>query len=133
MGQSREPYLILTQLGQGLANRTSGAEEVGQRGSFLAFTAGGWSSLWRGAKKVGTWAAGHSKPEVHPDIEDCPEQWAEGKEPTRAYASSRATQKSPGGFGDFKALVVVLVDMSVGFRCFLPLADMAMLQACLSS
>lgn len=107
---------------------------MGQKGSFVAFTADGWSSFWEGAKKVGTWAAGpYSKPGVHPDTEDCPEQWAEGKEPARACASSRVTQRSPGGLSDFKALVVVLVDMSVGSRCFLPLANMAILQAYLSS
>lgn len=84
---------------------------MGQKGSFVAFTADGWSSLWRGAKKVGTWAAGpYSKPGVHPDTEDCPEQWAEGKKPERACASSRVTQRSLGDFSDFKALVV---DMSV--------------------
>jgi hypothetical protein len=52
-----------------------------------------------------------SKPGVNPDTEDCPEQWAEGKEPARVWASSRVTQRSPGGSGGFKALVVVLVDM----------------------
>lgn len=70
------------------------------------------------------------KPGVHPDTEDCQEQWAEWKESARACASSRVTQRSPGGFGGFKALVVV---MSVGSRCFLPLDDKAMLQAYLSS
>lgn len=61
-------------------------EHLEQRGSFLAFTAGGWSKegWYMGSRPC-------SKPGVYADTEDCPEQWAKGKEPARA-CDSRGVQ-----------------------------------------